>query len=107
MSGPLRLTAHDQVMISALSVLSRPTLTDRADLEVVVGILRDALRRVSRNQPRLAPLIIAAEKFAAFRTVTPGYYCGLHDCAWRVMNAWDRQRLADDWDHVRGDGHET
>ncbi|WP_225612394.1 hypothetical protein [Paracoccus sp. PAR01] len=104
MSGTLRLTAHDRVMISALSVLSRPALTDRTDLEVVVGILRDVVRRVSRNQPRLAPLIIAAEQFVAFRTVAPGYYGGLHDCAWRVMNAWDWQRLADGWDHVRSGG---
>jgi len=102
MTDPQRLTVHDQTMIAALEVLSRPALVDRGYLDDVVGILGDVLRHVSREQVRLVPLIQAAEQFLTFRPLSPGYYGGLHDRAWNVMNAWDRRRLADGWEQIRG-----
>ncbi|MTH61425.1 hypothetical protein GL300_19615 [Paracoccus litorisediminis] len=89
-------------MIAALEVLSRPVLVDRSYLDDVVAILRDVVRYASREQVRLMPLIQAAEQFLTYRPLHPGYYGGLHDRACKEMNAWDRQRLADGWDAIRG-----
>ena len=101
MAEAARLTIHDHTLIAALEVLSRPALVDRSYLDDVVGILRDVLRHTSREQVRLIPLIQTAEQFLTYRPLHPGYYGGLHDRAWKVMNAWDRQRLADGWDAIR------
>ena len=104
MAKAAHLTVYDQVMIAALEVVSRPPLAASADLDLVVSILRDVIRNVSRDQERLLPLISTADEIVGYRPAQPGYYGGLHDRARKVMNAWDRQRVADGWDRIRGGG---
>lgn len=104
MTDHLRLSLADHAMIHALGVLSRPPITDRTDLELVVSVLRDMMPGVTRENPRLAPLIRVADQFVSYRGPGAGYYGGLHDLARREMNSWDRRRLSDAWDRVRGAG---
>ncbi|WP_149765268.1 hypothetical protein [Paracoccus thiocyanatus] len=89
-------------MIHALGVLSRPPITDREDLDLVVGVMRDLMPGVSRENTRLMGLIQTADQFLTCRVSVPGCYGGLHDRARKAMNDWDRRRLADAWEHVRG-----
>lgn len=102
MAEPLRLSLADHAMIHALGVLSRPPITDRSDLDLVVGILRDLMPGVTRENPQLMGLIQTADQFLSCRVSVPGCYGGLHDRARKVMNDWDRRRLADAWDRARG-----
>ena len=96
------LTAADHVMIHAMQVLSRPPLLDRRNIAMQVGMLRDALPRVSRDIARLRPVIDIATKFADQRPCAVGDYGGLHHRAAQVMNDWDARRLADAWEQFRG-----
>ncbi|RKS51162.1 hypothetical protein BDE18_0393 [Paracoccus pantotrophus] len=102
MADQLRLSLADHAMIHALGVLSRPPITDRSDLDLVVGILRDLMPGVTRENPQLMGLIQTADQFLSCRVSVPGCYGGLHDRARKVMNEWDRRRLADAWDRARG-----
>lgn len=102
MADHLRLSLADQAMIHALGVLSRPPITDRAGLDMVVGILRDLMPGVTRENPQLMGLIQTADQFLSCRVSVPGCYGSLHDRAWKVMNDWDRRRLAEAWDRARG-----
>lgn len=102
MADQLRLSIADQAMIHALGILSRPPLTDRRDLDMVVSILRDMMPGVTRENPRLAGLVQLAALFLSCRTSVPGCYGGLHDRARKAMNDWDRRRFADAWDKIRG-----
>ncbi|MCU7431669.1 hypothetical protein [Paracoccus denitrificans] len=97
-----RLSLADHAMIHALGVLSRPPITDRSDLDLVVGILRDLMPGVTRENPQLMGLIQTADQFLSCRVSVPGCYGGLHDRARKVMNDWDRRRLAEAWDRARG-----
>lgn len=102
MTDQLRLSLADHAMIHALGVLSRPPITDRSDLDLVVGILRDLMPGVTRENPHLMGLIQTADQFLSCRVSVPGCYGGLHDRARKVMNDWDRRRLAEAWDRARG-----
>ncbi|WP_036765391.1 hypothetical protein [Paracoccus pantotrophus] len=102
MAEPLRLSLADHAMIHALGVLSRPPITDRSDLDLVVGILGDLMPGVTRENPQLMGLIQTADQFLSCRVSVPGCYGGLHDRARKVMNDWDRRRLAEAWDRARG-----
>lgn len=102
MADQLRLSLADHAMIHALGVLSRPPITDRSDLDLVVGILRDLMPGVTRENPQLMGLIQTADQFLSCRVSVPGCYGGLHDRARKVMNDWDRRRLAEAWDRARG-----
>jgi len=102
MAEPLRLSLADHAMIHALGVLSRPPITDRSDLALVVGILGDLMPGVTRENPQLMGLIQTADQFLSCRVSVPGCYGGLHDRARKVMNDWDRRRLAEAWDRARG-----
>ncbi|WP_142663587.1 hypothetical protein [Paracoccus laeviglucosivorans] len=88
-------------MLHAMALLSRPPLVDRANVPMQIDALRAALPRVSRDAPRLRPIIEIAEKFATFAPIEPGYYGGLHHRAAQVMNAWDARRLADGCEALR------
>ncbi len=102
MADQLRLSIADQAMIHALGILSRPPLTDRRDLDMVVSILRDMMPGVTRENPRLMGLIQTADLFLSYRPLVAGCYGGLHDCARKAMNDWDRRRFAEAWDRIRG-----
>lgn len=102
MADPLRLSLADQAMIHALGVLSRPPITDRSGLDMVVGIMRDLMPGVTRENPRLLGLTQTADQFLSCRVSVPGCYGSLHDRAWKMMNDWDRRRLAEAWDRARG-----
>lgn len=102
MAEPFRLTLHDQAMIHALGVLSRPPICDRSELDLVVSIMRDMMSGVTRENTRLLGLIQTADQFATCRVNVAGCYGGLHDRARKVMNDWDRRRLSEAWDRARG-----
>ena len=102
MADPLRLSLHDQAMIHALGVLSRPPITDRRDLDLVVDILREIMPGVARENQRLLGLTRVADQFSVLRASVAGDFGGLHDLAARTMNDWDRRRMADAWDRIRG-----
>ena len=102
MADQLRLSLADHAMIHALGVLSRPPITDRSDLDLVVGILRDLMPGLTRENPQLMGMIQTADQFLSCRVSVPGCYGGLHDRARKVMNDWDRRRLAEAWDKARG-----
>ena len=104
MADPLRLSLHDHVLIHGLAVISRPEMmaTHRDDLEMIVSMMRDVLPGAGRGTDRLQPLISVGRGLVAMTPIRPGFYGSFHDEARRAMNRWDRQRMADAWDAVKG-----
>lgn len=106
MADPLRLTLHDHVVIHGLGIISRPEMmaTHRDDLEMVVSMMRDAMPSGGRSTDRMQPLLSVGQGLVGMKPLRPGYYGSFHDEARRVMNRWDRQRMADAWDAIKGAG---
>lgn len=103
MAEVLKLSVHDHALIHTLALMSRPPLVGRGNLPMVADILRtEVLPGVNRTSARLLPLIQTAEQIASFRPVSPGYFGGLHDRAWKQLNEWDSRRLSDALDSIRG-----
>lgn len=92
--GPMKLSAHDHVLIHATAVLLAGRTPCDND-EMVRSILRDVLPDVTRDNPALKDLIAAASVLVAPDGAAR---------AWTVQEAlrgWHTRRLAAAWEPIR------